>query len=518
MNDQRMLNSKWRASNGGLEQDSRLVSCWNKHVQSDLHMTCTQAADDIINKSLPSAFNREQQRRDDVMLCLFHTAAHVDLTKLSHRAFERELLLMHLCGVDVGDTDHSRMTCREMSMLMAEHGRSQVRDFATTKNAVTGRRPHVGSSVDKQSDNGKKQSQMQMLRFNRNGTPLTIFWAVKMLTLEYDAEHEGNGYSCFRKLIEGVEDLGVVLFEVLERNENGEPTEYGDSVLTHGHSRQYRSTAADGEACYNGRGPELSVRTRLVGEQGLGDKTQTHDFAHSDDLLVDDAHKIDKYIKDTVHPTIKAVYSHFSMSPHKHRHLMALVESWGAEDLYRQLHYLFEVRFVESEYIAITNFLASLVVIYGALKAETEVEGIKEEMKTKINGWLRKMVQFKFVAYLVVMCDIHTVNKIFSKRAQSDSSLILDVPTLRDDYKIGLQKLLTTLGPEAQRRLPSLQTGKIVMADAGKPGRVLVVTNEEGEKKIVGELKLLAATGNIERRLLAYQKGFVQALLDKFDY
>ena len=121
-----------------------------------------------------------------------------------------------------------------------------------------------------------------------------------MLTLHYDSEHEANGYSCFQKLVEGIEDAGVQLFEVMDRDEHGDPTAFGESIMTHGHSAQFRTTAADGEACYNGNGPEKSVKARLHGEHGLGDKTHVviHDFAHSDDLLIEDAHKVDTYVKD----------------------------------------------------------------------------------------------------------------------------------------------------------------------------------------------------------------------------
>ena len=52
-----------------------------------------------------------------------------------------------------------------------------------------------------------------------------------MLTLKYDAEHEANGYSCFQKHAEGIEDCGVQLFEVLEKDEHGDPIKYGDSLL-----------------------------------------------------------------------------------------------------------------------------------------------------------------------------------------------------------------------------------------------------------------------------------------------
>ena len=118
---------------------------------------------------------------------------------------------------------------------------------------------------------------------------------------------------------------------MLERNPDGTVKKWGDAILVSGHLPQYRSTAADGEFCYNGAGPEKSVRARLINpDVGVGDASHVmiHDLAHCDDLLIEDAHKIDPYVKDTnvtIHPVIKAVYSHFSRSPHKERHMMALV-------------------------------------------------------------------------------------------------------------------------------------------------------------------------------------------------
>lgn len=77
---------------------------------------------------------------------------------------------------------------------------------------------------------------------------------------------------------------------------------------------------------------------------------------------------------------------------------------------------------------------------------------------------------------------------------------------------------MITLGEEAKRRAKSLKEKKLVMADAGEPDRILTVEDAEtGESKIVGELTLAQASGDIEKRLLAFQKEFVKVLLDKFD-
>jgi len=52
-------------------------------------------------------------------------------------------------------------------------------------------------------------------------------------------------------------------------------------------------SAFDGEGVYNGAGPEKSVRARLIGDHGIGDKTHIsfHDMAHSYDLPVRDVYK-----------------------------------------------------------------------------------------------------------------------------------------------------------------------------------------------------------------------------------
>ena len=124
----------------------------------------------------------------------------------------------------------------------------------------------------------------------------------------------------------------------------------------------------------------------------------------------------------------------------------------------------------------------------------------------------------RFSWKLIVTAHIHAANKCSSKQVQSDSSMIIDVPTFREDYREMLKKLTVTLGDEAKRRVKSLKDKTLVMADAGKPDRVLSVADAEtGERCAVGEMTLAQASGNIETRLLVFQKSFVAALLDNFD-
>ena len=61
-----------------------------------------------------------------------------------------------------------------------------------------------------------------------------------------------------------IDDLLGPHFHVLERNPDGTVNKWYDASLVSGHLPQYRSMVADGEFCYNGAGPEKSVRARLL--------------------------------------------------------------------------------------------------------------------------------------------------------------------------------------------------------------------------------------------------------------
>ena len=135
-----------------------------------------------------------------------------------------------------------------------------------------------------------------------------------------------------------MESFGIPLFEVLERGEDGLVTKFGQALHEKDdesikHSKQYRTTATDGEGCMAGSGVEKSLRARLVGPHGLHDRTHEHtwDVAHRFDLVIADVETKDiPYIKDVLHPTIKAIYAHISESPHNWRRVEALIELWGA--------------------------------------------------------------------------------------------------------------------------------------------------------------------------------------------
>jgi hypothetical protein len=67
-----------------------------------------------------------------------------------------------------------------MNQVTAERRRQQARDYIKAPNPITGnRKRHCGGSVDKQTDNGGKQSHMlMMMRLNYDDTLLTLFWGL----------------------------------------------------------------------------------------------------------------------------------------------------------------------------------------------------------------------------------------------------------------------------------------------------------------------------------------------------
>jgi hypothetical protein len=114
------------------------------------------------------------------------------------------------------------------------------------------------------------------------------------------------------------------------------------------HLAQYRSSAFDGEAAFNGEGPIKSVKARIHGDHGIGDNTHVvmHDLAHSTDLLIGAAHAADPYVREKVHPIIKAVYTYYVSSPKRKRRLMKLVDKMDKENVFLELHHLQYLKYV----------------------------------------------------------------------------------------------------------------------------------------------------------------------------
>jgi len=523
------LGSNFIATNGGVPANALLKQSWDLHQLSNVHKVCSAAATAKKEGGYATALQREEARRDAVLEVQFKAAAHMSKHKQSFAHYEHLMLLLKECGVDIGECNHGRQAGAAYAAVMAATGRDDLHRLLTCETAATGRLRHFGIAADKLTDLAGVQYQMVVLRFQYNGSPVTVFATNQPLNGDYDADHNASGMSCYNKIVNYIEEtIGIKLFA-------GTGPE-SHEIHVEGHSIQWRTTTFDGEACYNGEGGFKSAKDHIMRDIGFNDKTHTvtHDYAHSYDLLVADMHKAFPYL-DKVHALIKAIYSHFSQSPKKARQLQVLAEAWGAGQLVKKLHYLFNVRFVESEFIAVTAFLQDLPLIVAQLQDELDMLSTTDKMHTTITGWLRQLKQFKFVAHLVVLVDIHTVSKVFSKNAQSDELLIIDVPAFRSSCKSSLEKLRVSLGPEATKRLPDLTAGKLCMLGKGGTAGVLLTVEEVDTDAMdgsdedaapvtrtvqVGMLPLMQPGSQgktAKERLLALQKSIVNKLLSGFE-
>jgi hypothetical protein len=112
----------------------------------------------------------------------------------------------------------------------------------------------------------------------------------------------------------GARAFSLCSFKKEESSADGAVIKWGSTHLSHGHGEQWRTSAFDGEGVYNGVGPLLSARARLVGEHGIGDSINQiyHDQAQCYDLLIGDVYKKLPYITDVAHVMVKHVYTYFS--------------------------------------------------------------------------------------------------------------------------------------------------------------------------------------------------------------
>ena len=118
-----MKKSLFLMSNGGIQLDGRATARFREHKGSAMHLLCVQAQSDAAADSIPAAITRERERAAAVMTRLMRLCCNLAKEKRSFRSFERDIFLLHESGVDMGETDHSRGTCRSMLMLIADVGR-----------------------------------------------------------------------------------------------------------------------------------------------------------------------------------------------------------------------------------------------------------------------------------------------------------------------------------------------------------------------------------------------------------
>ena len=99
---------------------------------------------------------------------------------------------------------------------------------------------------------------------------------------------------------------------------------------------------------------------------------------------------------------------------------------------------------IESEYIALLNFMIDYPVIIGYLEGEiTKLEGSSNASTqchvTQMKHWSRRMREFKLVAVTLCLLDNDKRSKGFSKAAQNDNDLALDYPTSHARFKQSLK-------------------------------------------------------------------------------
>jgi len=202
MIDGRSQKSRFIASNGGVNQDNRLSQRWREHEGSDIHACCIEISLQREMSPMSRAISDVQLRERAVMETLLSTCAFTNIHKQSFTMYEHNVVHLAREGVDIGASEHSRLTAREMTLSLAEFGRQQFRSFLTSDNPMTGRKPHFGLAADKLTDLGKIQSQIVMGRVNYAGSALTLFVKLQPLGIEYDEDHEASGLACFNQLCE----------------------------------------------------------------------------------------------------------------------------------------------------------------------------------------------------------------------------------------------------------------------------------------------------------------------------
>ena len=184
-----------------------------------------------------------------------------------------------------------------MVHITAEYGRKELAVFFQTKHPLTGRKPRVGLAADKVTDAGGVQSEIVNARFNYNGTPVTVCLALAEIGDDYgDGVAEAGGFACFQKIVETVEQYGIICFE------GDGPTAV--SVLDkNGQHEQISCFVADGELVY--RSEDAGVNHYLHHHDGLGDPTiLTHwDPPHAIDILK--SHAQSDYVKQMHTPSSK---------------------------------------------------------------------------------------------------------------------------------------------------------------------------------------------------------------------
>ena len=237
--------------------------------------------------------------------------------------------------MEVGDQLHSRKTSAVMLDVVYRSDRQEYRQFLTTPTAATGRLPQVGVAADKVSSKRMKQWQCNAARVNVCGSPSTFCSELRKMGLT------ATGKDCYENMVASVSELGVV-------------------------AQQRRTYCMDGEAVYNGEGVTTDTVRSLVKAEDEANEVLT-DPPHSGECLNEEMRQKFPYTHE-IHDVVKQLYSMLSFAGKKVAGMEALAKEMGVR--WHQLHYLFEIRMIESEYIALSNFMADYAVIIAWLVEE----------------------------------------------------------------------------------------------------------------------------------------------------
>jgi hypothetical protein len=143
--------------------------------------------------------------------------------------------------------------------MMVDVMDAQLKRFASTSNPLMEHKPHMGLSFDKMTDTGKVQWQVQHIRVNWEGTPLSIHLNLHPITHDYDENVEAGALSCFNYILEDLEKIGVMMIVEGDTPGRKDVSVYDPANGTR--SEQVRSLSSDGEATY--RGINTGVVTRF---------------------------------------------------------------------------------------------------------------------------------------------------------------------------------------------------------------------------------------------------------------
>ena len=203
--------------------------------------------------------------------------------------------LQDLNSLDMGNRLHSEFTMRSMVVCCAELWLDDLKDFLQQPHPITGRRPYVGTMVDKVTDNSTKQFQLQVQSYAYRGRRKLSLSDLRLVKDQaapvagVQALAAAGGRACFDKMVSTLDmRCGIDLHDDKE----------DDQTI------QMRSVCTDGEACYSGI--HSGLNHCLSHADGAEDPTINYmvDLAHDQGCALDKVPKLFDYMEGVVHKTI----------------------------------------------------------------------------------------------------------------------------------------------------------------------------------------------------------------------